>query len=90
MKFVPYILFYLILGHVKVFFYMYFDAVAFNTISDIILFQNLMQDIVESWLKVGSNSLQRVYLTITNVLYCLHNAFIFVPVSIHWLDSFCQ
>ena len=32
-----------------------------NTISDmIILFQNLMQDIVESWLKVGSYSLQRV------------------------------
>ena len=31
-----------------------------NTIPDIILFQNLMQDIVESWLKVGSYSLQRV------------------------------
>ena len=31
-----------------------------------------------------------VYLTITNVLYCSHNAFIVMPVSIHWLDTFCQ
>ena len=36
------------------------NAVAVKAISDIILFQNLMQDIVESWLKVGSYFLQTV------------------------------
>ena len=47
--------------------------------------------LVKGWFLFSTESTESsVYLTITNVLYFLHNTFIVMPVSIHWLDSFCQ
>ena len=47
--------------------------------------------LVKGWFLFSTESTESsVYLTITNILYFLHNTFIVMPVSIHWLDSFCQ